>query len=1342
MLRSLRNTVVTAAVLLAWVLSPGYSQPTAEVFNPNADGNVYALARQPDGKIIAAGSFHFLNPNGVGLPWDRRGLVRLNPDGTVDYTFWAEFDGPVHTVVLQPDGKVIVAGRFTTVRSHAAENPVPRNGLARLETDGRLDLAYDPNPQGTTYPQPLVRAMTLQPDGRLVVAGGFTGFQPNGQGEVIARGRLARLNSDGTVDTTFDPEANGVVLALTRLEDGRLAIGGGFTAIRPTGGTEPIERLRFAVLRADGTLDDSIQARFDNRVTSILRQADGSLLLAGDFIDVEIGDSGSITQPRMTRIAPDGSFDSGFRPVPNSAVTGMAVQADGKILIGGRFNLIYSPKSTSSVARSYIARLNPDGTVDTSLTTFPNAEVASFLPLPDGSFVIGGYFTTVVGTGANGGVSRNHLARLLPNGAVDTSFRSATSGSINDIARLPDGGYVVVGSFRSFAGVTRDGIVKLLPDLTVDPSFDPEMNNESNFVVVQPDGRFIVGGAFTRVEGETKLYVVRFNADGSVDRSFNPAPNQAVLDAVVQSDGKIVLVGQFTAVAPNGAEEETTRNFIARCNADGSLDTTFNPNAGNIVQAIELLDDGSMLIGGFFTAMRPNNEGDSQIRRYFAKIKSDGTLDENFDLGFSGVVSAIALQPDGKVLVGGSFGSVLEHGGTSAVARANLARFNADGTLDTDFDPSPNSVVNDIAVLSDGRIQIAGLFSTVTPNGSETALSRPRFAWLEADGTAPDQFAWQFNGDVATLLPVENGALVGGAFSLVKAPDGSGIRTGSGLVRFDLDGTLDTGFQPNAGNAVTGSISAISVQEDGRIIFGGEFSRIAGSSSVNLMRIGSDGTPDSGFFAKPDGPVHAILPLDTGELSVDVGGPAAVLGADGEFLPGFSQGGISKLSGVVRSVARQADGSIIVGGLISSPDASWKNVFRFKPDGSLDRTFAPDPGASVNAIAVQSDGKIIIGGSFVTIGEGERNRLARFNPDGTLDTTWDPAPNGTVTDIEILADGKILVSGLFTGFNPNGAEEAVAQRGIARINTDGTIDTAFAPAPNAAVNAIEVLDDNSILIGGTFTNVGTVSRPYFARLNVDGSLDEGFDPRPNSTVNAIAVQSDGKYLIGGEFTTLRPNASNNTEAEVIVRPYLARVNPDGTVDADFNPSPNDEIEAIAVLSDGRILIGGAFTLLQPDITEDPSLRNAFARLLPTGEVDGSYNPLPNGRIEVIEVFDGDLTVVGGSHTSMFPPANLVVAGAFQNFSDAASPYLARVFNNGLVDPSFADAPNAPVYALAAQLDGAVLVAGEFTQLGGTPRNHIARFTSAGAIDADFDPNADGTVRTVVVQPDGRIMIGG
>ncbi len=1324
--------------LVAELFGPGVgAQSVGGGFDPSPDGTVFAIVRQPDGRIIVGGSFAFLRSSGVGEVFDRSKIARINTDGTVDPGFQAGFNGDVTSLVLQPDGRIVVAGRFTTVQN-AGGPLLARNGLARLNADGTVDPAFDPNPSGHAFPLAPVRAMLLQADGRIVVGGAFTAFQPGGAGATITRNRLARLNADGTVDPTFDPNVDNVVLALALQRDGRILAGGAFTEARPNGaGPTAVGRLaRFAT---NGTLDAAFLPEVDERVLALAVEVDGSILLGGEFRAIRgVGAEAAATRVFLARLRPDGALDPVLTAVPSGPVGALALQPDGRILVGGRFATIYSPETRQFSSRPFAARLDPTGAVDAGFAIFPSSVVNAFLVQPDNSVVLGGAFASVVGTGATTSQARRGLARVQANGALDSGFVVDGGGSVATAVRQPDGRLLLGGAFNGFAGVPRTNLVRISADGSVDPAFNPAINGSVATAALQADGRIVIGGGFTRVNGVERLFIARLNADGTLDASFNPRANGGVERLVVHTDGKIYAIGQFSTFTPNATGSAIVRNSIARLNSDGTVDADYDPNPNSLVLAIAVQNDGSALIGGIFSGFRPGGGSSLVSVSNLARLTPAGRIDDRFAVRVDSSVSAITFQPDGRFLLGGSFANVIVGSSGTATARGRMARFNADGTLDAAFNPNFNATVSTVSVLADGRIFATGAFTELAPNGATTPVARERTAWIEADGTIGEARAVVFNGPVSAALGGPADVLFVGGFSRVSTPDGVGRIADAHVARFTLAGAVDPAFRPAGGGALTGFAGAIAVDPDGRLVVGGSFDGLNGSTNRNLTRLGADGSPDLDFFARPDGPVNAVVVRRLETSSALVGGPAAVLNASGTFLDTFSPTQISSLTGSVRALVRQSDGKLVVGGDFVGTTSANPHLVRFNPDGTIDPAFNPAPDLGVNALALQPDGKLLVGGTFTSMGGVSRSRLARLNADGTLDTAFNPTPNGTILRIVVQSDGRILIGGSFSQLQPNGAATSTARANLARLNADGTLDTAFNPSTNAAVDAIAVQPDGKILVGGAFNTIGSTARTGLARLEANGNLETAFNPSPDNRVSDIALQSDGKILVGGAFLRFSPNGATTP----VDRFFLARVNTDGTLDDTFRPSPDNVVSSIAVQADGRILVGGAFSFFLRDPALDPVFRNAVARLNADGTIDPSINPIPDGAIRTVQAFPDGTFAIGGDHLSLFPDPTLIVGGDFTAFSQDPVTRLARLYRNGIIDVRFTAAPNAAVFALAQQPDERLIVAGAFTEISGTPRLRLARMNLDGVLDPAFTPAADAPVRTAAVLPGGRIVVGG
>ena len=299
---------------------------------------------------------------------------------------------------------------------------------------------------------------------------------------------------------------------------------------------------------------------------------------------------------------------------------------------------------------------------------------------------------------------------------------------------------------------------------------------------------------------------------------------------------------------------------------------------------------------------------------------------------------------------------------------------------------------------------------------------------------------------------------------------------------------------------------------------------------------------------------------------------------------------------------------IIIGGVFSDYNfVNRQKIARLNSDGTLDTSLDPvlGPNNMIKSVAIQSNGKILIGGMFQDYNGTLRERIARINSDGALDTSFDPSAgaNNTINSIAIQSDGKILIGGAFSNYND------IARNRIARINTDGSLDTSFDPGAGASdtVNSIAIQSDGKILIGGDFTTYNGEDRGKIARLNSDGSIDASFVPAGpglNGTVYSIAVQSNGKVLVGGAFS----------DYNFTTRGKIARLNSDGSLDASFAPAGpglNGTVYSVAIQSNGKILTGGAFT------DYNFTTQGRIARLASDGSLDTSFIPTGLGLNDIV-----------------------------------------------------------------------------------------------------------------------------
>ena len=286
--------------------------------------------------------------------------------------------------------------------------------------------------------------------------------------------------------------------------------------------------------------------------------------------------------------------------------------------------------------------------------------VSALVSDPLGPVLIGGSFAAAAST---------NLARFSDTGVLDPAFEVQTDDTVNAIARPTNTIFLVGGFFTQVNGQPRSGIACLASNGELDSGFAPVLLGDPFAVVfaiaVQLDGKVVVGGAFNSVNGVSCTNIARLNRDGTLDTGFRTVSMQGgqlgsgVYALALDLDGRIVAGGDFASV--NGV----ARTNLVRLNADGSLDGTFAAGTDAAVNAVVVQADNKVLVGGYFAHV--NGVG----RNGVARLSVDGSLDATFDpgTGADGVVYALALQPDGNVLIGGAFQNV------NGVPRGGIARF-------------------------------------------------------------------------------------------------------------------------------------------------------------------------------------------------------------------------------------------------------------------------------------------------------------------------------------------------------------------------------------------------------------------------------------------------------------------------------------------------------------------------------------------------------------------------------------------------------------------------------------------------------------------------------------------
>ncbi len=728
-------------------------------------------------------------------------------------------------VAIQPDGKILVWGYYEEI-----SGGTKFYYLRRLNTNGTEDTTFNPNHSLT-----FIDSVMVQPDGKILV-GGSSSFRTS---------KIIRLNADGSLDSSFDysftvggnsTSCHGEVYAIRT--DGKVY------GSRICSGSELLMRFN-----SDGVIDStftslSFSSPFPNRLKKLVSLPDGKVIIGGTH---NFG--------VLFRVNQDGTKDTTFEsPIlsgaNNPTLESFILKPDGKIVFSGLFSTV------NGLARPLICRLNSDGSVDTAYTGVLGHNFSQAELLSNGKYIATANSvirfnaddtqdTTYAQTGAvNSFVidSQDRVVtphfRLNYDGSLDTSFNRTPfllNGSVSLLARQTDGKILVVGNFTSANSTSRTRFGRFNSDGTTDTTFNTGtgFDNDPKTIAFQTDGKILVGGIISSFNGNPIASLVRLNIDGSLDTTFNPALNGYVNSFVPLSTGKVLIGGNFSAF--NG----TARPWLARLNSDGTLDSSFNASLGGGTEVYTILaqTDGKYLISGNFSSVggfsrtnyaRLNNDGtiDSSFNigngmagttvivqqpdgkyiyrandsitgnfRLVKRLNSDGSNDSTFQTAtFGNSISAIHLQFDGFIVVGGDFGVA------NNITKNNLARLKPDGRLDIRYGfVGANARVNTIIGQPDGKIIIGGNFSSIE-NNARTGLVRinviPFTSYI-----APFDFEGDGKSDFSVVRPLNYNwySLYSSNYSVLQSLFGA---SGDILAPADynFDGKCDIAiFRPSSG---------------------------------------------------------------------------------------------------------------------------------------------------------------------------------------------------------------------------------------------------------------------------------------------------------------------------------------------------------------------------------------------------------------------------------------------------------------------------------------------------------------------------------------------------------------
>jgi uncharacterized delta-60 repeat protein len=844
-------------------------------------------------------------------------------------------------------------------------------------------------------------------------------------------------------------------------------------------------------------------------------------------------------------------------------------------------------------------------------------------------------------------------------------------------------------------------VTDLIPNklnLTDDPAIDYwTLRITGNFVKELSDGKIIwAGKSDVRVynsdldDDEYKYNLVKFNTDGTIDETFTTpnfggGNNGYVRSVAEQSDGKLIVVGHFETV--NGQ----TVNRICRLNANGTLDETFNSGTGfnNTVLSVAVLSDDSIIAGGTFSQF------DGETASRLVKLNSDGSyhLDSaNIEaIPLNDHVHVVFITPADKILVGGQF-------------TGKIKCYNDDGTEEAGFvvgsgfqDPisGPNQRVSDFALQDDGKILVAHWFRSYDGTPVSAGIVR-----LNSNGTFDNTFNF-FHGDSKTItdIAVSAGgttqitctahALSSGDIISISASDSVSDIDGVWRISTLSDDAFEITYSDVTTAGTTGTfvksggfgnsdssdwrnqaVQAVAVQDDGKIVLGGWFTKFAGESQNYLVRVNDEGVYDPTFDVSDkflrvgdeeriqdiyiDESNNIFLAHDLRIYDGNFSDGLTKIDSSGDFqeidlITPIDRNGLSWDFPWLHKILQQDDGKIIVCGIEGRQDG-FKGIRRLNLDGSEDTTFGP---VHVNSTIRKADfqnEKIIIAGDFNEVHSRSCKYIARLNSDGSLDETFNitTGVDGTIYALKVLSDDKIWIGGGFGQFGDTPIDSAC------RLTANGELD--FSPDfiyINETVHVIEEDTDGKVLIGGQFNaspiNISNVATSDGATTEITLASNHNLDSGAYVYIEDSASEPsvDGIWEIsnasGNSFTIdLDTVTVSNSGGSFYSYPhnYLFRLNTDDTVDTDFllntfnnSIGSNPRVSSLAIQNDEKIVIGHWFEGYGVNQSKYVTRVNADGSYDSSFEQEGTGLSASTGGTMVVKLDQNGSVYAGGFYES-------------------------------------------------------------------------------------------------------------
>jgi hypothetical protein len=791
-------------------------------------------------------------------------------------------------MVVQEDGKVIIAGDFTLV------NEVPRNGLARINVNGSVDASWDPQPNDGAF----ISVLALTRD-HLYIGGDFRSLG----GLQITNLAKIRLSGTGAAEPDWAPHPlyGDPSLGPLGLEGGtvsKIAVFG--NSVFVTGIFNQIGGLSRTNVAKLNTDDGQSDASWDCSAHNVRIPA-GPTEVSADETGVYL--AGQIYIPEgpaeywgLVRVSLfTGKLESWALPdeTPN-----VVLHSGTNIYLTGESDIFQTRGKVLRFIKATGGGLDPTWSAITNRDRY----VTALAIMGESLYVATSDFTSS---------SCIRRVSISDGGNVDATWSPVLDERVFSLAANNSGVYAA-GYFQTVNGATALGLVRLDPVTAVrDESFPVQVFYPGNALAIarQEDGKIIVGGAFRFAGGLPRKNLVRVNADGTVDRAWHPDPDGDVL-AITAQGNDIFVAGSFGMIGGR------PRNLLAKLNAIGGtfVDPGWDPQIdGQLVTSLSL-SQSNLFVGGIFSSVGGQNLSNLAKLSIVGPGLADATWKPNpvVTEGF-GLVNAMALSGT-NLFVGGYFKSI---GGQSRAGLAKVSTVGA-GIADPDWNPGL-SLEGDVGyayamALTGTNLYVGGAFLSVGGR-NQTNLAKlstlgnafvdpawnPEVVMIYADAT-------QEPAQVNFLMASGTNLYVGGDFRRI-----SGVNR-RGLARLDVSGAVDLAWDPDpdpyffySAGKPAGIVALLTVGED--VYAGGGFTSVGGAARSSFA-----------FLPVADAP---ILIQDTNSTIIVSRNPA-----DGLEVTHF------RITGITGGTLFQADGvtPVSVGDFITVNQGTSGLRFTAAPD--------------------------------------------------------------------------------------------------------------------------------------------------------------------------------------------------------------------------------------------------------------------------------------------------------------------------------------------------------------------------------------------------------------------------